>query len=249
MRYLYHPGQMRDDSLGTATHCSLDDPDHDIEVKEDYDVNRDYENLNGNSVHGYSVNDNPDYAMVLDPVNRLLGTKLIQELNKPTSKGVDSNNPWTEQFSANPYGQNTKDKFTFLQSAFQRDKGGYKDVTMEGLNNCRDPQGFNFKPYTDGDGFCDETSPEEMRRMLTNKTFRSYNTDGNQIEYWKVAIQHRNYERNVDEAMNGFQFDGMQRGYGSDLDSLYCRIPQKTITCKDKIPPIRPKWNFWERDY
>lgn len=90
-------------------------------------------------------------------------------------------------------------------------------------------------------GFADDSNAAEMQRLLNRRVFRSWapgkygekgiTTSGDsaqeQIPYWQKAIHNRSYERDADEAVGGFETDGMIRGYGKDMFELYCRIPQK----------------------
>ena len=48
-----------------------------------------------------------------------------------------------------------------------------------------------------------------------------------QIPFYERALYNRYYERDVEESIGGFEHDGMVRGYGADMMSLYCRIPDK----------------------
>jgi len=97
-------------------------------------------------------------------------------------------------------------------------------------------------------GFADDSNAAEMQRLLNRRIFRSWapgkygekgiTTSGDsaqeQIPYWQKAIHNRSYERDADEAVGGFETDGMIRGYGKDMIELYCRIPQK-YPCGDKF--------------
>jgi len=398
MRYSYRLQQPRDDSVGALTQPKGGGVDMDINmsVEEDFNVSRDYDNIQPES---------SGFEKVLDPLNRLMAPKLIQELNKPEHYGVDmssdgkyyladsnrestSNTPkvfnlmseivrlqdkvfefskdvegiisydqyptkdirkegfttnlsaaedtmrreyeedyrrlgengaadvldgleyvryrddrmaknrkyencgdrpmrpaktsleympkapadrsagelnlFKESFRTSPcetqqYSErNTFDDprdyqtkpYSFLESAYTRDTKGYRDVTMAGLNNCSDPQGL--KLWQNGAGFVDDTDPEAMRRLLTRKTFRSYNKDGSQIPWYIRNMHVRNYDREVDEAVGGFEYDCQSRGYGEDLKSLYCRIQNKPKEeeCVEYIKTPRQKnaWAWFNRD-
>jgi hypothetical protein len=52
-------------------------------------------------------------------------------------------------------------------------------------------------------------------------------SSGNQIPWWQKMLHKRNQDRDVEESLGGFEFDGLNRGYGDAMESLYERIPKK----------------------
>jgi hypothetical protein len=113
--------------------------------------------------------------------------------------------------------------------------------TYDGNNYVNLPQNNKKLWWGGSDGFVDGANPAEMQRLLNRRVFRSWapgkygekgvTTSGDsaqeQIPFWIIAAHKRNYERDVDESVGGFETDGMIRGYGKDMNELYCRIPQK----------------------
>lgn len=129
----------------------------------------------------------------------------------------------------------------FAEAMKQHDERGVSADSRpyDGNNYVNMPQ--NNKKLWWRDGFVDDSNPAEMQRLLNRRVFRSWapgkygekgvTTSGDsaqeQIPFWIIAAHKRNYERDVDESVGGFETDGMIRGYGKDMTELYCRIPQK----------------------
>lgn len=195
-------------------------------------------------------------------LDRLLSTRYIQTLNGNVG---DINSP-------DPA----------LLTTFQRGQRKPIDACVEGLTANPTPQ--DLKLWTNGDGFVDQSNPAAMKHLLERRTFRSHNepnthlaqngemtvaervmerharkhgdTAGDQIPFYRKALSVRNYERNVEESVGGFETDCMTRGYGSDMTSLHCRIDSKT-PCGFAKPPMpggqnalakNPDWSFSTAD-
>lgn len=120
-----------------------------------------------------------------------------------------------------------------------------------------------------GDGFVDQKNDALMERLNSRRIFRSFNRgcdfkevktpDGksititnphgnsasDQIPWFERALYNRYYERDVEEAVGGFELDNLSRGYGKDMMSLYCRVQKKNLnplSCGKTNPPY-PKGN------
>lgn len=144
--------------------------------------------------------------------------------------------------------------FKLDNSKPEPNEAGYEQYTVAaqyaGNVHCDSPNdtpdwGFvnepqnNIRLFHDGDGFMDQNNNCEMKHYLERRTFRSHNySDGiphgdsakDQIPHFRKYLHSRHYERDVDEAVGGFETDCHVRGYGKDMQSLYCRVPNK-ITC------------------
>lgn len=212
-------------------------------------------------------------------VDRLLTTAKIQHLN--SGSACDDCTDSTDIFENSTISMKSGDGV--LRTAMQKGYQKSPDVTVRGLQQTEDPQAL--KLWTDGDGFVDDTNAKCMEEYMNRRVFRSMNpgksscsacnmgtckvhslaerimntkkTDdaAGQIPFYEVALYQRNYERNVDEAVGGFETTGLQRGYGKDIISQRCRIPNKYPCGDDRyaqnysggimhdVPPHNPDWS------
>lgn len=119
------------------------------------------------------------------------------------------------------------------------------------VRHLNDGNALGNKLWADGHQVIDETKPGEKERMLAQRRFRRYPRAkcfgyptpynepqdscpadlsniwtgeilNNQTPNHERWLYNRHYERDVDEAVGGFEWDGLNRGY--DMSSLYCRI-------------------------
>lgn len=169
-----------------------------------------------------------------DPVEQLLNTPYIQTLND--QYGCDS-------------GRNANETFRVVRSAYERGKYGPAMVSAERAQN-------NVKLWTDGAGFVDQDNQKAMEKLMNRRIFRSFNLGrkmkngvcvpsteygtkhgdlaSEQIPWFERALYNRYYERDVEESLGGFELDGLNRGYGKDMGSLYCRLPGHKYNCSKK---------------
>lgn len=115
------------------------------------------------------------------------------------------------------------------------------------LNNQRTKSlNNNKKLWQDDNGVIDEANPEAMDKYMNRSLFRSYATSktmmpsmttttddygniipfsdqtGAQIPFYRKALHSRQYERDVEENVGGFEYGNMQRGH--DTNSQICRL-------------------------
>lgn len=164
-------------------------------------------------------------------------------------KPAEANYGGSNIFTGGTFGGGGSGKgFHFNSDGRQLLTEGMTNKKFHGVTKSDDGRGYvnlpqnNVKLWWGREaGFADDSNAAEMQRLLNRRTFRSWapgkygekgiTTSGDsaqeQIPYWQKAIHNRSYERDADEAVGGFETDGMIRGYGKDLNELYCRIPQK----------------------
>lgn len=185
----------------------------------------DYQGVDNNSDNAFGDENNkftgepPEYNY--NPVDHLLNTPYIQTLN--------------DQYG-NTSGKSARKSDNVIRSTFLRGKYGAATTSAERPQN-------NVKIWTDGNGFEDQSNPYAMEKLLNRRIFRSFNLGkdcgGNpsirygdkhgdsadsQIPWFERALYNRYYEKDVEENIGGFELDGMNRGYGKDMQSLYCRL-------------------------
>lgn len=139
----------------------------------------------------------------------------------------------TEQFTASTLEENNQyDPADVLMSA-------PKIQLLNGNNPTKDPNNpqNNVKVWADGWGFSDTSDQQQYWNMLAQKNFRNYYPTGScptgaaavfedtpcQIPWFERALYKRNYERDVDETIGGFEYTSPQFGT-YDMSSLQCRV-------------------------
>lgn len=264
---IHHGANLREDQNGNLLH-DAEYGNVSIGTKHSYNGTPDTTELG--DYNNMLTGESPEYSG--DHVDRLLTTRYIQNLNS------DSEDRHRDIYD------NSSIQYPGVMTAMQAANRGYRDVTVEGMQNTEDAQ--SLKLWSDGDFIFNEDDPAEMNRFMGRRSFRSLNKPRNkckqcelgtcsthtlaekvlndyktddadgQIPFYERALYKRNYERDVDEAVGGFETEGINRGYGKDLDSMYCRIPSK-YPCGDNrnqvttrggiertIPPGNPEWTF-----
>lgn len=161
--------------------------------------------------------------------DRLLSTKYIQNLNQTR-------------------GQAGRPDPTL--STFDRGRRAGRDVTVEGMMSTANPQN-NIKAWKTGDGFVDESNTAEMKHLRERRIFRTYNAKkrhgmntkslgdeaGDQFHCMERGLYKRNYERDAEENVGGFEMDNLQRGYGEDArNEQLCRVPNKYPCGRPSMP-------------
>jgi hypothetical protein len=167
-----------------------------------------------------------------DPLDRLLNTPYIQTLNSTSVPGARSNR--TNGDSTSNFREDV------VSSCWDRGRDGAKTVVSSRPQN-------SVRMWQQGDGYVDQDNPELMRRLLERRSFRTANKQdgkGNggvkgdsadqQIPWYERGLYNRYYERDVDEALGGFEFDFKQRGYGEDARrELICRLDRPDCSTKN----------------
>lgn len=211
--YPTRPNQLRDDTVGN------------INLRPNYGFADEAPTLtiggaipNGSHTPaGHKLKDN-NIEYFGNHVDRLMNTSYIQGLNG------DDERP------------------NILSSTYSRGKDGAK------ICRSANPQDTH-KLWQNGTEIVDESNPREMQKLMDRRINRTYNRPRNsgeplgdradeQIPYFVQSIHRRHYDRDAEESIGGFEFDAaasedltedriLARGYGKDLDSLYCRVPKK----------------------
>lgn len=182
--------------------------------------------------HGRFTGDAPEFSG--NHVDRLLGMPYIQTLN------VQYGDPQRQQA---------------VSSCFERGKYGAKMLAGKPDSEFSGARPQNSVMFWEiGDGFVDQKNDAAMERLQSRRIFRSFNrgcdTTGSknphgnsasdQIPWFERALYNRYYERDVEESVGGFELDNLSRGYGKDMMSLYCRVPNKNLnpeSCGKTKPP------------
>lgn len=169
-----------------------------------------------------------------EAVSRLLNTSQIQLLNKNCGS-YDNNNIPVSNVGRHP----------FILSGTGKDCKGAYNLAKEFNGDAPNPNDIKFWT-TKAQGPIDESNPVEFKRYMDRRLFRTYNaarplqyllddsvqpitacdSAAAQIPFWRKAVHQRPYERNVDEALSGREFD--YKTYAYDMSSLYCRIARDT---------------------
>jgi len=235
--YAHRPTQIRDDPVGEIVRARGGS----VNAGSAYNTNT-TDSINVNAAPAYNIGSQFSYQGGQHSVENGVTQ------NMHTGEDAEYTGNHVDRLLQTPYiqGLNSVEGFvpagtvlTMAQRA--RQPTSYTDV--RGYLEHPNPQ--DLKLWVDGDGFVDQTNLAAMQRLQNRRVFRSFNpkktkadgTPGNgdtadeQIPFFERALYNRYYERDAEENVGGFETDTIVRGYGKDMNSLYCRVPAQKISC------------------
>lgn len=126
-----------------------------------------------------------------------------------------------DTYATNPFYYSSDDMYTGVKICDQKNLG--VNQHMEALYNDT-----NFKLLNTGKlwgGAFGDGSKESNEKLLSRRIFRSEGGVDNGIPLRRLSIQRRHIDRNVDEGLEGREYDCLVRGY--DMNTLYKRVDER----------------------